>query len=118
MTPDQADSDYVISLNKALRSIKSIPTQGLMLTKLDMGSVTIRVYTESGQNTNPDRTYQLGVTVLVADKGFRCNLLHWSSKNCARYTNSMISEETYAFIYGYSVGVCFKYYWKQALSWY
>ena len=114
--PDDAKPEDVLALNKCIRSLQQNPRQGLSFPKLEMNSVSLRVYVDAGHNTNSDLTSQLGVVVLLVDKNLRCNILHWSSKKCARHTKSMISAETYAFADGYDVGLSFKMLLQDMLS--
>lgn len=114
--PDQATIKDVTMLNKVIRALKLSPMKGILFSKVDMATASIRVYTDAGHNTNPDLTSQLGIFVLVVDKSLRCNILHWSSNKCARHTKSMISAETNAFADGYDIGVSFKILFQDMLS--
>lgn len=80
----QATPEDSLSLNKLIRALNLSPMRGLLFPKLDMDSVSIRVYTDTGRNTYPDMTSQLGVIALLVDKELRCNSLHWSSSKCQR----------------------------------
>ena len=94
-------------LRRAIRILKERNVK-LQYEKLDLGSLSLAVYSDAGFATNWDLSSQLGFVVLMVDRRKRCSFLHWNSYKCSRVTRSVLGAEVYAFCDAMDVGISFQ----------
>lgn len=96
---------HITLLNKVVKHVQETKDMELRYEPLDLKSMKLYVFVDSGYNTNSDRTTQLGMGVFLVDDTKRCHFLHWASTKSQRVTKSMLAGEVYAFSQGYDYGV-------------
>ncbi len=96
VTSEQYDDKCVQVLNSTIRTIKSMPTRGLVYRKLDKESVHLRVYSDSSFANNRDGTSQLGFIILLCDYANACNVVHYRSYKSQRVVRSVLGADLYA----------------------
>ena len=97
VTEANFNKKHIRLLNKIINQLKSTPTQGLQYQKLDTKSLHLKVYSDSSFANNSDLSSQLGYIVLLCDKFYKCNILHFSSHKSRRIVRSVLGGEVYAF---------------------
>lgn len=88
------------SINSIVTYLKSTPKLKLQCRPLHDSSSKLYVFTDSGYNSNPEMTSQLGILISLVDKFSNFHILHWASAKCQRITRSMLSGELYSFSLG------------------
>lgn len=96
------------SLNLIATHLKETIELQLQYRPLDKHSTKLYVFTDSGYNSNRDKTSQLGLFICLVDKHDNCHTLHWASTKCQRITRSMLAGEVYSFSLGYDYGISLK----------
>lgn len=63
-------------LNKVVSYLKNTPNLQLQYKSLDQKSTKLYVFTDSGYNSNREKTSQLGIIICLVDKFNNCQILH------------------------------------------
>jgi hypothetical protein len=77
--------------------------QVLMFPKLELETLSLRMYSDASYANNTDGTSQLGYIIFLCDASRACQPLFWSSKKWKRVTRSVLGSETMALADGFDV---------------
>ena len=101
VTENMFTREHVTKLNSVIKRAQEHPKRGIRQQKLDRGSLTLKVFTDSSFANNPLFKSQLGYIILLTDASGRANILHFSSYKSMRIVCSILGGEVYAFADGF-----------------
>ena len=100
-TPDTFCDESVNLLNRILRYVKGTPEIMLIYPKMDLETLRLVVYADSGFANLPDGKSQLGFIICLTDDSCKCSILQFSSRKSTRVARSTMAAETLAFVDGF-----------------
>lgn len=101
-------------LNKHISVVKeNVP---FVIPKLDSNSLQIVGCADADFANNNDAASQLGIAILLKDKGANASLIHYASRKCRRVTRSILSAEVHAFSTCYDYALTLSHDLTQILS--
>lgn len=107
-TESTFNSKKVQIYNDTVNELKSNPSRGLKMRKLDLSSLHIKAFSDSSFANNDDKSSQLGFIIVLADKLDNCNVLYFSSHKSRRIVRSVLGGEVYAFADSFDVAYTLK----------
>jgi Reverse transcriptase (RNA-dependent DNA polymerase) len=89
-------TDCVKQLNRALSHVNKVPDLAVRFHRLDLETLSLRVYSDASYENNADGSSQLGYIIFLTDATGRCQPIFWSSHKSRRVTRSVLGSETMA----------------------
>jgi hypothetical protein len=99
---------YIKGLNAVVKHLRQTASFTLKYPKLDVISLTLKVYTDVSYANNFCGSSQLGYIIFMADESGKCQLIVWSSHKSRRVTRTELGSETMAFADGFDAAYSLK----------
>jgi hypothetical protein len=88
---------YIKGLDAVVKHLRKTASFTLKDPKLDINSLTLKVYTDASYANNFYGSSQLGYIIFLADPSGKCQPIVWSSHKSRCVTRSVLGSETMAF---------------------
>jgi hypothetical protein len=96
---------HVKKLNRVVTHLKRTMNQALTFPKLELETLSLRMYSDASYANNADGSSQLGYIIFLCDASRACQPRFWSSKKSKRVTRSVLGSETMALANGFDVAL-------------
>ncbi len=90
ITEEKWRSEDMKHLNGVVKYVEQTPRRGLIQQRLDMDTLSLKVFSDFSFANAPDLSSQLGFTVLLSDASGKCNILHFASYKSKRVVRSVM----------------------------
>ena len=97
ITAASFNAEKITVLNKVIKHLQKTADNALLYKKLDVDSIAINAYADASFSNNSDLTSQLGFIVVLKDKHYQSNIIHFTSYKSRRVVRSILGGEVYAF---------------------
>jgi hypothetical protein len=99
---------YIKVLNAVVKHLRKTVSFTLKHSKLDINSLTLKVYTDASHANNFDGSSLLGYILFLADASEKCQPIVWSFHKSRRVTRSVLGSEMIAFADGFDAAYSLK----------